>query len=83
MIFKWQRQSASCRRLHCAPAEAAAQQRAKVAKHRLSADDENPGIYDGVEGVEPEGCQIFCVTKWVNGVDETRNLKKKERFEVR
>ncbi len=72
-----------CCRLHSSSAEAAAQQRAKVAKHRLAADNEDPGIHDGVEGVEAKGCQVLCVAaKWVNGVDKTCNLKK-ERVEVR
>lgn len=72
-----------CCRLHGSFAEAAAQQRAKVVKHRLAADDEDPGIHDGVEGVEAEGSQVRCVTaKWVNGVDETCNLMK-ETVEVR
>lgn len=54
-----------------------------MAKHRLAADDEDPGIHNGVEGVEAEGCQVLCVaTKWVNGVDKACNLKK-EMFEVR
>lgn len=45
-----------------------------MAKHRLAADDEDPGIHDGVQGVEAEGCQVLCVaTKWVNGVDEACN----------
>lgn len=72
-----------CCRLHGSFAEAAAQQRAKVVKHRLAADDEDPGIHDGVEGVEAEGRQVRCViTKWVNGVDKTCNLMT-ERVEVR
>lgn len=72
-----------CCRLHSSPAEAAVQQRAKVVKHRLAADDEDPGIHDGVEGVEAESCQVLSVaTKWANGVDKTCNLMK-ERVEVR
>lgn len=72
-----------CCRLHGSFAEAAAQQRAKVAKHRLAADDEDPGIHDGVEGVEAEGRQVRCViTKWANGVDKTCKLMT-ERVEVR
>lgn len=72
-----------CCRLHGSFAEAAAQQRAKVAKHRLAADDEDPGIHDGVNGVEAEGCQVlFVTTKWLNGVDKACNLKK-ERVDVR
>lgn len=72
-----------CRRLHGSSAEAAAQQRAKVVENRLAADDEDPGIHDGVEGVEAEGGQILCVTaKGVNGVDKTCNLKK-EKVKVR
>lgn len=72
-----------CRRLHGAFAEAAAQHRAKVAEHGLAADDENPGIHDGVEGVEAEGRQVLCVaTKGMNEVDETCNLMR-EKVEVR
>lgn len=72
-----------CRRLHSLSAEAAGQQRAKVAKHRLAADDEDPGIHDGVESVEAEGRQVLRVaTKWVNGVDKACNLKK-ERVRIR
>lgn len=67
-----------CCSLHGSFAEAAAQQRAKVAKHRLAADDEDPGIHNGVEGVEAEGCQVLIVTtKWVNGINKTCNLKRK------
>lgn len=68
-----------CRRLHRSSAEAAAQQGAEVAKHRLAADDEDPRIHDGVEGVEAEGCQVlFVATKRSDGVDETCNLKKQK-----
>lgn len=53
-----------------------------MVKHRLAADDEDPGIHDGVEGIETESCQVLSVTtKWANGVDETCNLMK-ERVEV-
>ncbi len=72
-----------CCRLHRSFAEATAQQRAQVAKHRLAADYKDPGIHDGVEGVEAKGRQVFSVTtKWPNGVDKACNLKK-ERFEIR
>lgn len=48
-----------------------------MAKHRLAADDEDPGIHNGVEGVEAEGCQVLCVaTKWVNGVDKACNSER-------
>lgn len=43
------------RRLHGSFGEAAAQQSAKVLKHRLAADDEDPGIHDGVHSVKAEG----------------------------
>lgn len=63
-----------CRCLHGSFAKTAAQQRTQVAKHRLAADDKDPGIHDGVEGVEAEGCQVLSVTtKWPNGVDKTCN----------
>ncbi len=71
-----------CCRLHGSFAEAAAQQRAQVAKHRLAADDEDPGIHNGVEGVEAEGCQVLGVTtKRTEGVDKACNLRK-QKFEV-
>lgn len=66
-----------CCILHSSFAEAAAQQSAKVAKHRLAADDEDPRIHDGVEGVEAEGCQVLIVaTKWVNGINKTCNSER-------
>lgn len=50
-----------------------------MAEHRLAADDENPGIHDGVEGVEAEGRQVLCVpTKGTNEVDEPCNLMKEK-----
>lgn len=76
MVFGVQGQGAVCRRLHGASAEAAAQQGAEVAKHRLAADDEHPRIHDGIEGVEAEGRQVLPVVgKRVNGVDEACDLK--------
>lgn len=50
-----------------------------MAKHGLAADDEDPWIHDGVEGIEAEGRQVLRVArKGVNGVDEARNLKTDE-----
>lgn len=69
-----------CRRLHGSFAEAEVQQRAKVAKHRLAADDEDPGVSDGVEGVEAESFQVLVVvTEWMNGVHKACNLQRKDR----
>ena len=71
-----------CCCLHGSFAEAAVQQRGKVAKHRLAADDEDPRIHDGVQGVEAEGREVLRVAgKWVNGVDEACDLKK-EKVEI-
>ena len=54
-----------------------------MVKNRLAADDEDPRVHDGVEGVEAEGCEVlFVTTERVNGVDKPCNLKK-ERAEVR
>lgn len=64
------------RRLHGSSAEAAAQQRAEVAEHGLAADDEDPGVHDGVEGVEPEGRQVLGVAaERVERVDKTCDLE--------
>lgn len=64
--------------LHGSSAEPAAQQGAEVLEDRLAADDEDPGIHDGVEGVEAEGCQVLLVaTERVDGVDEASNLRKR------
>lgn len=66
-----------CLRLHGSFAEAAAQQRAEVAENGLAADDEDPGIHNGVEGVETESGQVLRVpTKWMNGVDKTCNSER-------
>lgn len=66
------------RLLHGSSAEAAAQQRAEVLEDRLAADDEDPGIRDGVEGVEAEGCQALIVAaERADGVDEASNLRKR------
>lgn len=66
--------------LHCAFAEVAAQQRAQVTKHRLAADNKDPGIHYRVESVKAESPQVLLVsTKWMNGVDETCNLKQEKR----
>lgn len=70
--------------LHGSFAEVAAQDGAQVAKHRLAADDEHPGIHDGVKGIESEGGQILLVVfERIKGVDEASNLKseKKKRLE--
>lgn len=62
--------------LHSSFAEATAQQRAQVVKHRLATNDEDPWIHDGVEGIEAEGCEVSCIaTKWVNGIYEACDLK--------
>lgn len=69
--------------LHCFSTKAAAQQRVEVAKHRFAADDEDPGIHDGVEGVEAEGCQVlFVVTKWVDGINKSCDLLR-EKIRIR
>lgn len=39
---------------HCSFAESAVQNGAQVAEHGLAADDEDPGIHDGVQGVKAE-----------------------------
>lgn len=68
------------RLLHGSSAEMAAQQGAEVLEDRLAADDEDPGIHDGVEGVEAEGCQILLVTtEREDRVDEASNLERKKR----
>lgn len=72
-----------CCRLDSPFAEAAGQQRAKVAEHGLAADDENPGVHDGVEGVEAESCEVHVVTaERMDGVDKACNLTK-ERVKFR
>lgn len=66
------------RLLHGSSAEPAAQQGAEVFQDRLAADDEDPGIHDGVEGVEAKGCQVLLVTaERPYGVDEASNLRKR------
>lgn len=61
------------------PAEATVQQRTQVPDDRLAADDEHPGVRDGVEGVEAEGGQVLVVAaKRVDGVDEAGDLKRRE-----
>lgn len=66
--------------LHRPPAESAAQDGAQVAEHGLAADDEDPGIHDGVQGVEAERPQVLVVAaKRVDGVDEACDLQKRER----
>ena len=58
--------------LHGSFAEAAVQQAAEVEKHRLAADDEDPRIRNGVEGIEAEGREVLRVaTKRMDGVDES------------
>lgn len=70
------------RGLHRSFAESAAQNGAEVAEHGLAADDEDPGIHDGVQGVEAERSQVLVVAaKRVDGVDKTCNLQK-ERMRV-
>lgn len=77
------REGAVVRALHGAPGEAAAQERADVAEDRLATDDENPGVHYGVEGVETERRQVLTVIgKWLDRVDEARNLKR-EREEIK
>lgn len=78
MAVKRQRQAAMRRLLHGSSAEPAAQQGAEVLQDRLAADDEDPGIHDGVEGVEAEGCQVLLVAaERPHGVDEASNLRKR------
>lgn len=77
MVVQRQRQGAVRRRLHGPSAEVAAEQGAEVLEHRLAADDEDPGVHDGVEGVEAEGCQVLLVAaERANGVDKASNLRK-------
>ena len=60
--------------------EAAAQQQVEVAQHRLAADDEDPGVHDGVERVEAERRQVAAVvSERVDGVDEARDLRRRRR----
>lgn len=64
-----------CCRLYGSFTEAEAQQRAKVAKHGLAADDKDPRINDGVERIESESCQVLFVTaKWMDRIDKACNL---------
>lgn len=66
-----------CCSLHSSFAKAAAQQGAKVTKYRLAADDKNPWIHYGVEGVKTESCQVLLVIgKWMNSIDETCNSER-------
>lgn len=75
MAVRRQRQAAIHRLLHGSPAEPTAQQGAEVLEDRLAADDEDPGVRDGVEGVKPEGCQVLPVAaERADGVDEASNL---------
>lgn len=69
------------RGLHRSFAESAVQYRAEVAEHGLAADDEDPGIHDGVHGVEAECSQVLLVAvKWVDGVDKTGDLQKERKW---
>lgn len=78
MVVGRQGQAAVRRLFHSSPAEAAAQQRAEVLEDRLAADDEDPGIHDGVEGVEAEGGQVLLVTaERADRVDEAGDLRKR------
>lgn len=81
MAVEWQRASAVVRRgLHRSFAESAVQYGAEVAEHGLAADDKDPGIHDGVYGVEAECAQVLLVAaKWVDGVDKTGNLQEEEK----
>lgn len=64
--------------LHRSSAETAAQQRVEVLEDRLAADDEDPGIHDGVEGVEAEGCQVLLIAaERADGVDEASDLRRR------
>lgn len=63
--------------LHRSPREVAAQQRAQVAEHGLAEDDEDPGVHDGVEGLETERQQVLLVvTHRLDGIGETGNLRR-------
>lgn len=78
MVVQRQRQAAVRRLLHGSSAEPAAQQGAEVLEDRLAADDEDPGIHDGVEGVEAEGRQVLLVAaERLHEVDEASNLRKR------
>lgn len=69
------------RGLHRSFAESAAQDGAEVAEHGLAADDEDPGIHDGVQGVEAERSQVRLVAaKRLDGVDKTRNLQTERKW---
>lgn len=69
------------RGLHRSFAESAVQNGAEVAEHGLAADDEDPGIHDGVQGIEAE-CPQVCVVvgNWPDGVAKTSNLQKQRRW---
>lgn len=55
----------------------AAEQGAEVLEDRFAADDENPRVHDGVEGVEAEGRQVLLVAaEGVDRVDKASNLWK-------
>lgn len=72
-----------CCCLHSSFAEVAAQKGAQVAKHRLAADDEDPGIHDGVKGVESEsGQMLFVIFEWIKGIDKANNLKSKKKLRL-
>ena len=65
---------------HAAACEAAAQQQVEVAQNRLAADDKDPGVHDGVEGVEAERRQVaLVVSQRPDGVDEAGDLRTKRR----
>lgn len=77
MAVQRQRQGAVCRVLHRPSAEAAAEQGAEVLEDRLAADDEDPRVHDGVEGVEAEGRQVLLVAaEGVDRVDKASHLRK-------
>lgn len=79
MALQRQREGAVRRGLHGPPAEMAAEQRAEVLEDRLAADDEDPGIHDGVDGVEAEGRQVLRVAaERADGVDEAGDLRTEE-----
>jgi len=68
------------RRLHGLPAEAAAQHGGQVVEHGLAADDEDPGVHDGVQRVEAERRQVLRVAaERTNGVDEACDLRGRRR----
>lgn len=80
MAVQRQRQDAVRLGLHRPSAEAAAEQGAEVLEDRLAADDEDPRVHDGVEGVEAEGRQVLLVTaERADGVDKASNLRKGEK----